>query len=235
MRRVALLCLLLALPAYGQADEPGTYAGRDASWWVGQLADEEAWKAARAALEKIGRPALEPLAEALTGKDPAVRKRALAVLRSLLVSKAPIVDHLVAALDPDDLRFTTDLLSLIQGTGPAAIPHLDTLVPYLACERRAAANLVRQLLYSLGPRADRVLPEVLMMAREGAAPARAMAVCAAIFLAPGSGEVVRAFGEVLPTAGDDDRKQLLFSAGSLRPDAPGYADLLARFSTSERP
>ena len=67
-----VLGMCLGAPASAE-DEPGTYAGKDARWWVGQLADREGAQAARVAFKKIGRPALEPLADALDADDRSVR------------------------------------------------------------------------------------------------------------------------------------------------------------------
>ena len=138
--------LLLAAPALAEDDKPGEYAGRDAKWWVGQFSKPGGRSAALAALRKIGRPALEPLGEALSSESRPTREGALLSLQQLRVDPAPILPALVKALDAAPPVTAAHILLVIKRTGKAALPHLEIIASYLEREDPAAAQRALEIL-----------------------------------------------------------------------------------------
>ncbi|MEN8150236.1 MAG: HEAT repeat domain-containing protein [Planctomycetota bacterium] len=233
---VALLMLLgLAGSGLAQEDPPGTYAGRDATWWIGQLSDPNGYRAAMVAFRKIGRPALNPLVDALSSEDRKIRRGALAGLKEVRVSKAPVVDLLVEALDPRDLDFSGRVLDLIESTGRAALPHLDTVAPYVSCGHREASTRALGILIRLTPESRKELPRVLTLIENTDPRRRRHVVEAAVRIAPDSGEVVAALAKEIGRANDQDRRRLLSATRRLRPDAPGFADLVCGLAADPSP
>ena len=223
-----ILVLIFAAPALAEDDQPGEYAGRDARWWVGQLSKSGVREAALAAFRKMGRPALEPLGDALLSADRRTREGALLALQQLSVDPTPILGVLIEALGPAGPGTASRILSLIRRTGRSALPHLEVISGYLHCGDPAAASRALEVLGGLAPESRSELDRVLALTRDAKPRLRRQALEAAMRMGPDNGEVVKALALELTRSGDRDREALLKAAAPLSPDAPGFAALIVR-------
>lgn len=218
--------IVRSAPILAQEDAPGQYAGRDAKWWIAKLADDEEFRGAQAALLKIGGPAQIPLAMALREKDRSTRDRALFTLRQMRLDPTPVFDLVLLAMDPRDARFTRSLLGWFQSLGRSALPCLSYIAPSLECGDRETVRIVLACLVGLAPESRKELPRVFAVARTGEPRLRVAAVDAAARIAPDDPEVVAILAEVMKTADDDGRRDLLIAAGHLHPEVPGLAEVV---------
>jgi len=232
---LVLAVSILAGPAIARGTDSGRYAGRDAGWWIEQLADDEAYRAAQTALRKIGQPAVEPLSKALVSDNNEVRGRALSVLRGMRIDPVPVLVDLVAAIDTEDLRFTGRLLDLIQSGGRATLPHLEDIAPLVGCGHHKTVHRALEILVNLAPESRSELPRVFALARGDDPRLRHIAVFAAVRMAPNDPDVVAVLADALTVSSEDGRRDLLNAASHLRPSLPGLADVVIRCATDPSP
>ncbi|MHC4473321.1 MAG: HEAT repeat domain-containing protein, partial [Planctomycetota bacterium] len=129
-----------------------------------------------------------------------------------------------------DLSSSARILSLIQKSERAALPHLDVIAPFVSCGHRDAATRALGILIVLKPESKRELGRVLALAEDAEPRLRRLAVKAAIRIAPGDGKTVEALEAELARANDHDRESLMRTASEMRPDAPGFAALVGRYA-----
>ena len=114
--------------------EAGDVLARFGSTVVPQLRDlfgsedEHARDLAFSALWIIGTPAVETLAEALRHRNPEVRRRAAACLRTPEANIAPAVPNLVRALGDDDEKVRVEASRTLSEVGSPAIPAVEQLL-----------------------------------------------------------------------------------------------------------
>lgn len=114
--------------------EAGDVLARFGSTIVPQLRDlfgsedEHARDLAFSTLWIIGTPAVDTLAEALRHRDPEVRRRAAACLRTPEANIAPAVPDLVRALGDDDEKVRIEASHTLSEVGSPAIPAVEQLL-----------------------------------------------------------------------------------------------------------
>ena len=145
-----LLLLCLCVPPAQAEDEPGTFAGKNADWWIARLTDRDSAVAARAALLKIGKPALEPLGKALLSTDPQLSNAAARTLGYMRADVTPLLGALVF-IAPNDPRVMRTLLTAIGRDASHRV-------------RRAALNGYTHALWQCGDHAIEPIAKALATA-----------------------------------------------------------------------
>jgi len=223
----ALLLLLVGWAGDARADDAdGTYAGKDARWWIGQLLDRDGATAAYVALKKIGTPALEPLAEALSSDRPALRHGAARALKVVRGDLTPLLPKLLAALKGDDPVLQVLVLPLFHRVGLAGAAHLKAIMPLLRSPNRNLLPATLSLLQSWADQARPALPLVLDVARSGPPRQRLRALAVAIVLAPDAAEIVPVARRLFEHGDDRQRRSVITTLGKLQPEVSGLDALV---------
>jgi HEAT repeat protein len=220
----------LFAPVARAEDEPGTYAGRDARWWIEQFRDPEGAVAAKVALKKIGRPAIGPLVDALSSPEPSVRHGAAQALAALGADATPALEAVVSRLAGAEPQLQFALLEIVRGTGRAALPHVEAISVLLDSTADDLAQRAAGVLGGLGPAGRPTMVALLDRASRTSTRRAQTFVWAAGQVAPGEPEVVAALGDLWARTDDTLRANLVGIAEKLDPRSPGLAALLVRMS-----
>ncbi len=222
MKKYAGLCVVFAAWCLGvptvrgadpaPADPPGTYAGRDAAWWVGELRGAGTQRVAYEALKVIGGSAIPALATVLNHADPALRASALGLLRELPGDLLPARDAIAQALAsaPDPLREQA-LLELAARLGRDGAPLAPWVVARLASSSAPLRGRALATLEQTGGDATVLLPPVRALLRD---PEEATVAAALRVLTRLGGEAAPVVADVV--AWLRAREERPTSAGTLR-------------------
>jgi HEAT repeat protein len=228
VRSAGLVAATLGLALLGplaRADEPATYAGKDAAWWTEELRDPRMAPAARIVLTRLGLAAREPLARALGSSDLALRNGAAETLADLVVDLGPVVPQVVALLGTTEHEFHPRLLRILARTDRALEPHVDALVPLVGSPRADVADLSGALLAKMGTAAQAALPAMLERVRDATGRPRVEWLRRAAQVAPRDPRIVTALVEAMGRSADDERTLLVDVAASLHASTPALGDL----------
>ncbi|MBL9088373.1 MAG: HEAT repeat domain-containing protein [Planctomycetia bacterium] len=146
-------------------DPPGTYAGRDAAWWVGQLRGVGTHQVAREALKVMGSAALPAILDAFGDPDPVVRRLLRELAREPSGDLRPTREALGRALDvttdPDDVAL---LMGFVDRLGDAAAPLVPNLLRHIG-GNSSTGQRVLQRVQQLGGPAEALVPRLRELLR----------------------------------------------------------------------
>ena len=182
--RLPLLLLLVCLgsaaaPARrGHADEapvapprppepPGTYAGKDAAWWIGELRDPEMHKGALQALQLVGRDAADALIRALDDEDPAVRTALAGLLRRLTPPATIPSDVLARRLAVEEHESAIHGLLLLAPQATPTRPLVEGLLRHVGSDNPRVRQAACTVLGGLRLEAQHIPPALQQLAVEG--------------------------------------------------------------------
>lgn len=228
------------------ADPPGTYAGRDAAWWVGELRGAGTQRVAYEALKVIGGSAIPALAAVLNHADPALRGSALGLLREVQGDLRPARDGVAQALaSATDAAREQALLELVARMGREGAPLAPLVVARLASPSPQVRGRAIATLEQTGGDPAALLPPLRallrdaddltvgaalrVLARLGAEAAPAVADVVALLRAreerPAPAGTFRRGRQRLP---EIQAIEMLVAVGRVGPDAHGALAALVR-------
>ena len=222
------LAWVLAAPTLAHPEEDGTYAGKDAAWWIAQFEDHEVTPAARAALMKIGAPALPAMAAALGSPSRDVRMGVAHTLADMRVDVTSVLPVVIERLGGDDRYLQRHLVRIIAKAGQAALPYRERILPLIASPDRDTASGALGILAQLGPGARDTLPAILARLETAEPRLRGTLLSTAIAVAPDAAEIVPALDTAMQRADDRERARLLGAAQKLQPLVEGLTALAVR-------
>lgn len=148
-------------------DPPGTYAGRDAAWWVGELRGAGTQKTAYEALKVIGPAAIPAIAGVLNHPDPALRGNALGLLRDIAGDLRPAREALGQALAlGGDAQREQALLEVIGRLGGDGAPLAEQVAARLASGAAHLRGAALATLERIGDDTGASVPALRTLLRE---------------------------------------------------------------------
>ncbi len=148
-------------------DPPGTYAGRDAAWWVGELRGAGTQKVAYEALKVIGPAAIPAIAGVLNHPDPALRGNALGLLRDIAAELRPALEALGQALAlGGDAQREQGLLEVIGRLGGDGAPLAEQVAARLSSGAAHLRGVALATLERIGDDTGASVPALRTLVRE---------------------------------------------------------------------
>ncbi len=204
-----VLAALLARPARGGDPEPApapepSYAGKPASWWVGELRNPKTESVAAAALRVIGPGAYPALAQALRSSDSRFRSRAARQIAAIPGDAAAILPAIADVLLLGDEEAADPLCQVIDRMDTAARPALPALLRGTEDRRPQVRNAALRGIVAMEPHA----PEAASLLARALADdsTRRTAVEGVRRLGPAAAEAASALAALLARPSDGERE-----------------------------
>lgn len=148
-------------------DPPGTYAGRDAAWWVGELRGAGTQKAAYEALKVIGSAAIPAIAGVLNHSDPVLQDNALGLLRDIAGDLRPAREALGQALAlTGNPQREQSLMELVARLGTEGAPLAGQVAARLASPLPHLRGRALATLEQTGGDPGTIVPPLRALLRE---------------------------------------------------------------------